>query len=157
MNRDKLVELKKFLEDEIKRRKKEVEYLEFLLAYVEGTLGKASPDEGKVVEESLMEVRAGKETIAIISRTPTGIKARLLFEAKKTPELISEIRKQVNMIDENAKISFFDDREALREIAVESKYMTPVTESGISEALKLILVDIFREGKRSEGKEAFEE
>ncbi|MGC8909288.1 MAG: hypothetical protein ACP5O5_01685 [Fervidicoccaceae archaeon] len=155
MNRDKLLELKKFLEEEIKKRKKEVEYLEFILAYIEGTIGKETTDMGKGKEENIMEVKSGKDTVAFIVRTPTGIKAKLLFETKKSPELLSEIKRQISIIDESSRVSFSEDKDILREIVIESKSLSPVIESGIVEALKLILIDTFKEEIRKKGKESY--
>lgn len=152
MNKDKLVELKKFLEEEVKRRKKEIEYLEFLLAYIEGTIDKEPLEATKGKEENILEVKSGKDTIAFIIRTPTGIKAKLLYDIKKSPELISEIKKQIAVIDEESRISFSDEKENLREIIVESKSLSPVIESGIVEALKLILIDSFKEREREKEK-----
>jgi hypothetical protein len=150
MNRDKMLELKKFLEDEISKKKRELEYLEFLLAYIEGALGKAPERDAAMKEENIMEVRSGKETIALILRTANGIKARLLFEVKNSPEILSEVKRQVEIIDENARVSVAEDKNYIREITVESKSLTPVIMSGIAEALKLLTLDIYnRKGTRS--------
>jgi hypothetical protein len=150
MNRDKMLELKKFLEDEISKKKRELEYLEFLLAYIEGALGKAPERDAAMKEENIMEVRSGKETIALILRTANGVKARLLFEVKNTPEILSEVKRQVEIIDENARVSVAEDKNYIREISVESKSLTPVIMSGIAEALKLLTLDIYNQkGTRS--------
>jgi len=145
-----MLELKKFLEDEISKKKRELEYLEFLLAYIEGALGKAPERDAAMKEENIMEVRSGKETIALILRTANGVKARLLFEVKNTPEILSEVKRQVEIIDENARVSVAEDKNYIREISVESKSLTPVIMSGIAEALKLLTLDIYNQkGTRS--------
>ncbi|MEM0046319.1 MAG: hypothetical protein QW039_00480 [Fervidicoccaceae archaeon] len=153
MNREKLIELKKFLEEEIKKRKSEIEHLELLLAFVEGSLGNLKNEEKGGKDENVLEVKSGKETIALIVRAPTNIRAKLLFEVRRDPELLSSIRREIGIIDEGAKVSIMEDKDYVKEISVESKSMSSVVMSGITEALRLLITDIYRENMKKRGEQ----
>ncbi|MEM0061198.1 MAG: hypothetical protein QW726_04630 [Fervidicoccaceae archaeon] len=100
-----------------------------------------------------LEVKSGKETIALIVRAPTNIRAKLLFEVRRDPELLSSIRREIGIIDEGAKVSIMEDKDYVKEISVESKSMSSVVMSGITEALRLLITDIYRENMKKRGEQ----
>lgn len=144
LSNEKRNEIKKFLEEKINNLKKELEFYELILALFETGVMKQE-NQQPTLKEELEEVKVDKKTIAIISRSPTQIKIRPLFEIDKTSEVLNLIRKQIELIAEEAKVSALDEKNSIKEITIEAKKLTPVLIKGISDAAKLVLIDYYKD------------
>ncbi|MGB9830678.1 MAG: hypothetical protein ACPLSP_01250 [Fervidicoccus fontis] len=143
MSNDKKSELKKFLEEKIGQLKKEQEYYEFLLAILESGIPSQKQNYQEEKEESV-EIKVNKKSIAIISMSSSYIKLRPLFDVEKNEDMLKELKKDIELIAEDAKTSVIEDRNLVKEISIEIKKLTPLSIKGISEALKLFITDYYK-------------
>ncbi|AFH42295.1 hypothetical protein IOK49_06665 [Fervidicoccus fontis] len=143
MSNDKKSELKKFLEEKIGQLKKEQEYYEFLLAILESGISSQKQNYQEEKEESV-EIKVNKKSIAIISMSSSYIKLRPLFDVEKNEDMLKELKKDIELIAEDAKTSVIEDRNLVKEISIEIKKLTPLSIKGISEALKLFITDYYK-------------
>lgn len=133
-----LSDIKAFLEHKINSLKKEIEMYEYLLALIESNYIRSKEAEFK---GDVIEVKHDNKLVAIIYRSKNRIVLKLLPDILPAERILHQIKSQVELLEERAKIEIVRDKKTgcIKEVVIEGLTSNTVRE-GVCEALKTIIL-----------------